>query len=101
MFTRVFRVDCVCTDPTHGHIPQEGLIAAEIVKELEPYSAGKGGPLQIELLEYVPGRPNVLVKLPADSPEPTTCAHTPSRGHKDANFVVSEPARHLPLLFLA
>ncbi len=42
-------------------------MAAEILKELEPLSTLKGGPLQIELLEYVKGRPNVLVKLPAES----------------------------------
>jgi hypothetical protein len=54
-------------DESRGMVPQEGLMAAEILKELEPLSTLKGGPLQIELLEYVKGRPNVLVKLPAES----------------------------------
>ena len=41
--------------------------AAKIVTDaLKPFTKERGGPLQIELLEYVPARPNVKISLLAD-----------------------------------
>jgi acetylornithine deacetylase len=48
-------------NPRLGITPEEARAAHIIQKELEPYSEAAGGPLKIELLEYVAKRPNLKV----------------------------------------
>jgi len=45
-------------------VPEEGRIAKHVVDELRPFSTEAGGPLKVELLEYVKNRPNVKITYP-------------------------------------
>ncbi|CAD7927450.1 unnamed protein product [Amoebophrya sp. A120] len=54
-------------NPKAGVIPQEERAAKIVVDALRPYSTEKGGPLQIEVLTYVPKRPNVKITYPSST----------------------------------
>lgn len=48
-------------NPKLGITPKEKLAADIVLKELDPYTTKNGGPLTVEVFEYVPGRPNVKI----------------------------------------
>lgn len=54
---------------TSGLVPQEERAAGEVVEVLRPYAQNNGGPLKIEVLQYVAKRPNVKITLPGYNPE--------------------------------
>ncbi len=57
-------------DPNQGLIPQESRSAGHVLEELKSVS-GPSGPLKIEVLEYVKGRPNVKITYAGTDPKAT------------------------------
>jgi acetylornithine deacetylase len=47
--------------PSMGIVPQEGCVAKHVLAALAPHSTEQGGPLKIQVLEYVENRPNVKI----------------------------------------
>lgn len=54
-------------NPRLGIHPEEKRAALIVMKELEPFSTGAGGPLIMEELEYKPGRSNLKITYPGTS----------------------------------
>ncbi|CAD7927717.1 unnamed protein product [Amoebophrya sp. A25] len=54
-------------NPRAGVVPEEERAAKIVMDCLNPFSTKNGGPLQIELLEYVPKRPNLKVTYAAST----------------------------------
>jgi len=48
------------------HIPQESLTADIVMNYLNEYSTENGGPLVMRKIEYVEGRANLIIELPAE-----------------------------------
>lgn len=57
----------VQNNPRQGLVPQESKIAKHVLDVLSPLSTDNGGVLQIDVLEYVVGRPNVKITYPGTS----------------------------------
>lgn len=51
-------------NPAQGLIPSEGLAADLILEVLSPFMKENGGPLEIERVEFVEGRSNLIIKYP-------------------------------------
>mmetsp|Transcript_12645 Transcript_12645/g.28289 ORF Transcript_12645/g.28289 Transcript_12645/m.28289 type:complete len:435 (+) Transcript_12645:656-1960(+) len=54
----------VQNNPSQGLCPKEELVARHVLDVLRPLSTDEGGPLKIEIKEYVSGRPNIVVTYP-------------------------------------
>lgn len=54
-------------NPRLGIVPEERRAAKWVLKELEPFSTKRGGPLIIEELEYTPKRTNLKIVYPGTS----------------------------------
>lgn len=51
----------VQNNPRQGLVPEEGKIAQHVLAELAPFTTDNGGPLEVEVLEYVKNRPNIKI----------------------------------------
>lgn len=54
-------------NPQQNLIPQETLAARHVLDALLPYSTEHGGPLEVQLVEFVSGRGNVIIKYPGNT----------------------------------
>jgi hypothetical protein len=43
-------------------VPEEDRIVRHVVKALQPYTVANGGPLEVEVVSFIPGRSNVIVR---------------------------------------
>jgi hypothetical protein len=43
-------------------IPEEDRVVRHVVHALEPFTVANGGPLEVEVISFIPGRSNVIVK---------------------------------------
>eukprot|EP01128_Nolandella_sp_AFSM9_P010282 TRINITY_DN7075_c0_g1_i1.p1 TRINITY_DN7075_c0_g1~~TRINITY_DN7075_c0_g1_i1.p1 ORF type:complete len:440 (-),score=124.85 TRINITY_DN7075_c0_g1_i1:805-2100(-) len=49
--------------PPHN-VPKESLVGAHVLEALKPFTKENGGPLEVKVLEFTPGRNNIIITYP-------------------------------------
>jgi acetylornithine deacetylase len=61
----------VQNNPRQGLVPEEARVANHCLEKLRPFSTENGGPLELEILEQVKGRPNLKITYYGENREET------------------------------
>ncbi len=49
-------------DPLRGLTPREDNVGDFVLETLEPFTKGRGGPLEVERVHFTPGRGNIIIR---------------------------------------